>query len=297
MQYATKICLNEKSDLLNQDKKASFLLVYYFLIFLGIAFIRSLGSTDNISLYGVDITQHFILIGSYILIVVPLIWIVSHTRSAIYLFGASPALGILPEFPGLPFLREFSHLMVFISLIAFYRARSKTEFTYWRANQPLLAYASFWVVSLIGVILNFFLLGSFWQFKLGVSALFMVGAYLAMLSLLADGSVSQKITFDRMLDGFIHSTLILAVIGLIVTSLLFLIPYSTGTNGLGNNTIYGLGYFDRMQLLFPGPVYAGIYFAIAICLVIYKMVIGKKDSHFFYFFTVRTVANHGHRIA
>jgi len=232
---------------------------------------------------GVDIAHNLILIGLNILILVPLIWIVLLPPSAIYLFGASPALGMLPEFHGLPFLREFSHLMVFITLIALYRVRSKTEFAYWHANQPLLAYASFWVVSLIGVVFNFFLYGSLWQFRLGVSGLLIAGAYLAMLSLLADGSEFRKMAFDRMLDGFIHSALILAVLGFIVTMLLFLVPYSAGTNGFGNDTIHGLGYFDRMQLLFPGPVYAGMFFVIAICLVIYKMAIGKKASHHFYF--------------
>ena len=228
MKYATKICRTENSTLLNQDKKAFCLLVYYFIIFLGIAFIRSLGSADIMSIGGVDIAHHLILIGLYILIAVPLIWIVQFPRSAIYLFGASPALGMLPEFPRLPFLREFSHLMVFITLIAVYRARSKTEFTYWHPSQPLLAYASFLVVSLIGVVFNFFLYGSLWQFKLGVSGLFIAGAYLVMLSLLRDGGIVEKMAFDRMLDGFIHSAIILSVIALIVIVLLFLTPYSTG---------------------------------------------------------------------
>ena len=118
-------------------------MVYYFFIFLGIAFISSLDSEYIMSFGGVDIAHNLILIGLNILILVPLIWIVLLPRSAIYLFGASPALGMLPEFHGLPFLREFSHLMVFIILIALYRVRSKTEFAYWHANQPLLANASF----------------------------------------------------------------------------------------------------------------------------------------------------------
>lgn len=276
MKYANKICLN-------QDQKV-LLLFYYFIIFLGIAFIRSLGAADIIFIGGVAITNQIISIGLYIFILAPLIWIVAFPLSAFYLLGASPALGMLPEFPGLPFLREFSHLMVFVILIAVYKARSKVVFTYLLANKSLLAFASFLVVSLIGVIFNFFLYGSLWQLKLGVSGLIIAVAYLVMLILLKDGGIVEKMAFDRMLEGFIHSALILAGIGFIVTALLFLIPYSTGTNGIGNDTIYGLGYYDRMQLLFPGPVYAGIYFVTAMGLVIYRLVIEKKVARIFIFF-------------
>jgi hypothetical protein len=59
-------------------------------------------------------------------------------------------------------------------------------------------------------------------------------------------------------------------LGVVAVFLLFATPYSAGTNQIGNNTIYGLGYFDRMQLLFEGPSFAGIYFSIVVAFAIFE---------------------------
>ena len=269
--------LNQIERRINELNINIYVLVYLFMIFLGIAFLRSLGLTESISAVGIDDSEKMILNGVFIVLIgMPLIWVVASPSRATYFLGASPALGMFPELPHLPFLREVTHLMVFVAVLALWRARTNVATTSWRSDKRLLFYSSFLAVAATSVVINYALYSSNWQLKFGVSELLMTAAFGILLNLFREQAAAGEMVFNEMLDGFVHSALIVAGIGLIVIALLFLTPYSAGTTGLGNDTIYGLSYFDRMQLLFPGPVHAGMYFVSAMGLVIYSVVTKAK---------------------
>lgn len=250
---------------------------YLFLLFTGFAALRSAGLAENTLVTWFDSSVRYMLYGVFVFLLgTPVIWMLASPARATYFLGASPALGMFPDLPHLPFLREVTHLMVFVAVLALWRARGKVAAMSWRSDKRLLFYSCFWAVAATGVVLNYALYGSLWQLKLGVSELLTTAAFGILLGLYQEQPAAGGMAFNEMLDGFVHSALIAAGIGLIVVVTLFFTPYSAGTSGLGNDTIFGLGYFDRMQLLFPGPVHAGMYFVSAMGLVIYQVVTKAK---------------------
>ncbi len=53
-----------------------------------------------------------------------------------------------------------------------------------------------------------------------------------------------------------------AIIGGTAIILVVVISFSMGVSGDGRDTIWGLGYFDRLALMFDGPGMAGSYFVV-----------------------------------
>lgn len=246
-----------------------YVLCWFFGVALTCAVLRSVGSFDA-ALSGQNLLGSALTIAVAVAIGLPALWIMQSPGRAGYFLGASPALGIFPLFPHMPFLYEFTHLMLFTAAVAFWRGGIRHHATAaWAA--PVILYVLFAVLSVISVLLNYYLHESVWQLKVGISALFAVLAFAWLLvGMTRLGSYAPS-PADEILRGFLHASIGATLIGIVAVVLLFVTPYSVGTNTIGNNTIYGLGYFDRMQLLFEGPSFAGMYFIVVTGLTIYAM--------------------------
>lgn len=250
-----------------------YVLAYMFLLFLGFAFARSTGYPDAASL--LVKRGPLLLSGLFLLLIaLPIIWIVVVPSRTAYFFGASPALGMFPSVPHLPFLQEVTHLMVFVAIASLWRALPPS---FRRLDSRLWIYFAFVAIAVASVIVNFAIHGSLWQLKLGVSNLLMLSAFGVYLLLLHQNCTDRRGMFVEMLNGFMHSAFWATGIGLATIVLLFVIPYSSGTNQIGNDAIFGLAYFDRMQLLFVGPTFAGVFFVVAMGFAI-SLAAGKKGS-------------------
>lgn len=250
-----------------------YVLAYMFLLFLGFAFVRSTGYMDAASL--LVNKGPLLLSGLFLLLIaLPLTWMVVVPSRTAYFFGASPALGMFPSLPHLPFLQEVTHLMVFVAIASMWRTRPLIS---GRLDSRLWIYFVFVGIAVASVMVNFALHGSLWQLKLGVSYLLMLSAFGVYLLLLHQNYTDRRGMFIEMLHGFMHSAFWAMGIGLATIVLLFFIPYSSGTNQIGNDAIFGLAYFDRMQLLFVGPTFAGVFFVVAMGFAI-SIAAGKKGS-------------------
>lgn len=253
----------------NNEAHNTYVLGWLFAVSLACAVLRSVGTFDA-PLHWQNPSDSTLVISLVIAIGMPTLWIIQSPGRASYFLGASPALGIFPSLPHVPFLHEFTHLLLITAAVAYWRGRQHRLMPA-TLTTPVLLYVVFAVLSIASVLFNYSMHQSIWQFKVGISGLIVVVAFAWLLLELAGSEPNERAPFEDILKGFLHASIGAAIIGVVAIILLFVTPYSTGSNGLGNNTIYGLGYFDRMQLLFEGPSFAGMYFVIAIGLAIYAI--------------------------
>lgn len=262
---------DQKTKKLGPDNGAHniYVLCWLFVVSLACAVLRSLGMFDA-PLDWQKLSDSALAISFVVMIGLPALWIAQSSGRASYFLGASPALGVFPSLSHVPFLQEFTHLMLLTAAVAYWRERQhRITPPAWTA--PVLLYAVFAFLSIASVLLNYFMHESVWQLKVGISGLFAVVTFAWLLVGMTRLGPNVPSPADEILKGFLHASIGATLIGIVAVVLLFVTPYSTGTNTIGNNTIYGLGYFDRMQLLFDGPSFAGMYFVVVTGLAIFAM--------------------------
>ncbi len=201
-----------------------------------------------------------------------MVWISGSERRASYFLGTSPALGTLPHLPYLSSLQQFTHILLIVVLVAACRSGRLNLTALKKQNilssQAILVYFAFLGVAAISVLVNFMQMGSVWQIKVGISSIVVPCVFGLYLVSLATDKTHASMVQSELIKGFLHSLLILSVVGVVVILLILTTPLSMGTNNVGNDTIFGLGYFQRMQLMFTGPTVAGIFFVISIPFVL-----------------------------
>lgn len=192
---------------------------------------------------------------------------------ASYFLGASVALGAFPEIPKLSFLKDVTHLALIVFVVAHWRGLEMSFRLRSLADQRLRCYALFFFVASVSVGANFLLRGDIWQLKVGFVGLLVLGLlFIAIFEIL----VSQDSSiFAQLYRGILDSAMIAAMIGGIAIILLVVTPFSMGVAGDGRDTIWGLGYFDRLTLMFNGPGVAGSYFVVAMAVGIHEL---SRDS-------------------
>lgn len=262
---------DQKTKKLGPDNEAHnmYVLCWLFVVTLACAVLRSVGTFDA-PLDWQNPTDSALATSLVIGIGLPALWIAQSPGRAGYFLGASPALGVFPSLSHVPFFQEFTHLMLLTAAVAYWRAgqRRPTSAT---VTAPVLLYAIFAALSIASVLLNYFMHESVWQLKVGISGLFAVVTFAWLLVGISSLSPHGRPPANDILKGFLHASIGATLLGVVAVFLLFVTPYSSGTNTIGNNTIYGLGYYDRMQLLFEGPSFAGMYFVIVAGLAMYAM--------------------------
>jgi hypothetical protein len=96
-----------------EDNKINFYVIVYFtILFLCFAYIKSLDQSTEIIINNLKSINAVLLISIFL----PLIWVVALPSRCLYLLGASPALGVFPEFNFAPFLKEFTHFVMLLTL-------------------------------------------------------------------------------------------------------------------------------------------------------------------------------------
>jgi len=196
-------------------------------------------------------------------------WAVQTPNRAAYLLGGSAALGVFPSIPKLPFLPDVTHTALILFFIANRRCWSAWKEIPKFIDIRIKSYTVFLFIAVVSVAINFAIRGDVWQLKVGLSGLFLLVTLLLTLCVMA---VSQATgIFNQLRDGFLDSAQILAAVGCIALILLLVTPYSTGFAGDGQDTIFGLGYFDRLKLMFDGPGIAGSFFVLAMSFAVHAL--------------------------
>ena len=266
-------------EYLDDNKLHLYLIAYYIFLFICLAYLKSLDQTTEINVN----QENFKYLKSVntillIFIAIPLIWVVRLPTRCLYLLGASPALGVFPEINFFPFIKEFTHLVMFITLYSLVQ-QGKNYFL--EINKRTKIFFSLWLFSAFSVLLNYALYSDAWQLKVGISDLVLFAVFCGLLLFLDNKIIESKLALEILLRGFLHSIILISIVGIAITIVIAQIPYiyndpssgivMKGANGIGNYTIYGLGYFNRLTLLFPGPVYAGVFFCLGTALTIYHL--------------------------
>jgi hypothetical protein len=192
----------------------------------------------------------------------PMLLLTRNQSRLFWLAGLSCSLGTVPLLPLLPFLRDYTHLTILILSITI--GRSLFRLVPLSSVPPFaaffLSYIAFCIFSLIA---NFGLFGNVWQLKVGIAYLILFGAFALVIYAVSVAPAKAEPRFDNMLDGFVWGVAGQTLVALVAIPALFYVPFS-----IGNDTVFGIGYYDKYKSSFSGPVSLGMYFVISVPLLL-----------------------------
>lgn len=230
-----------------------------FAVFVALGVLRSMGWSLT-STVGEGVSGGVALVGCALLSALGalFVWAVQAPGRATYLLGGSAALGVFPAIPKLPFLQDLTHVMLLLFVVANWRSLRALRKIHTPVDLRLAAYLAFLLIAALSVAVNFLQRGDVWQLKVGLSQLLLLGTLLMVLFVMFFSSAPT--TFNLLRKGFLDSAQLAAAFGCVALVLLVVTPYSSGLTGDGQDTLWGLAYFDRLKLMFDGPGVAAIYF-------------------------------------
>ncbi|MFT4276112.1 MAG: hypothetical protein QM576_07110 [Rhodopseudomonas sp.] len=142
-----------------------------------------------------------------------------------WLTGLSVSLGTLPSLPLFPFLRDYTHLVILVWLLASWRSLW-LRISLQRMPLFVFIFIGYTAVCAISAVVNFAIFHNTWQIKVGAAYLILFGAFAAMLYVLAAEPDKAEARLDNLLDGFIWGGGGQVVIALVAVPLIFVFPYS-----------------------------------------------------------------------
>jgi hypothetical protein len=201
----------------------------------------------------------------FLALIVPTVFVLRKDTLTAWFVGLSVAGGTVPSLPLLPFFQDYTHVVVILwaVILSFTPLKEKSD-------RPLplfiLCFIFFMIICAISWAVNFWKLGNVWQAKIGIVYLVQYGALAVILYSVATRKDEVRSRFHALLDGFVWGAFGQALLSLIGVSLLFYLPYAQG-----NDTIFGLSYYDRFKSTFHGPVALGMFFLSSLPLVLLWM--------------------------
>lgn len=174
-----------------------------------------------------------------------------------WLLGVSGAIGVVPKLPLLPFIQEYAHLVIVLTAISLVvtgpRSRS------FRDCGAVKIYVAYLAVCAVSTTLNWFLFQNLWQLKVGLAFLILFGAFAVVLVTTSGAAERREKAFADMLEGAVGGFLAQGLICLVTIPLLFLFQSHEG-----NDTVFGLAFYERIKSTFPGPVNFGMFLLISV---------------------------------
>lgn len=182
-----------------------------------------------------------------------------------WLLGLGSTVGILPEVPTIPFVRDNAHFLIILSAAA--------VVLHWATFHPkehssncARTYAGYIAVCGMSVIVNFLLYQSIWQLKVGISFLIFFSALAVMIVSVSCANESRWETVESLVEGLAWGAIGQSVIAVLALPLLLSLPFEEGAD-----TLFGLAYYDRYKSTMPGPVNLGMFFVAVLPLVLLWM--------------------------
>lgn len=197
-----------------------------------------------------------------LLFVFPVIRMARTMPDLFWLLGASVTVGLLPSVPLMPYVREGVHLVLLVGAVAII-VRREPFFPGLRQSSLVQLYVAYLGICILSIAINQVLGGDVWQLKVGIAELILYVAFAVVLSVLATYANRDMNLLTPLIDGFLWAVFVQATVAAVAIVLVVVSPYSAG-----NDTVFGMGYFDRMKTTFSGPDHAGVFFAASIPLVI-----------------------------
>ncbi|MDA9508825.1 hypothetical protein XI09_30135 [Bradyrhizobium sp. CCBAU 11386] len=191
-------------------------------------------------------------------------------KDRFWLLGLGSTVGVLPELPTIPFVRDNAHFLIILSAAA--------VLLYWttfrlkeRAPGFARIYTAYLVVCAASTLVNFLLFQSVWQLKVGLSfLLFFSMLAILILEVSSDGKGRWEVV-NGLVDGLAWGAVGQCVIAVFALPLLFILPFEQG-----NDTVFGLAFYDRYKSTMPGPVNLGMFFVAVMPVVLLWMRRGSS---------------------
>ncbi len=199
-----------------------------------------------------------------LLFLFPILRAIGSIDRLVWMLGASVAVGFLPGVPLMPYVREGAHLVFIVTALVIVVRKYPFIFSGLRRSLPLKLYFGFLVLCALSIAVNHLLGGTVWQLKVGIAELILYGAFGVVMAALAAPVPSARDNLANLIDGFAWAALGQAIVALAAIVLLLETPLVPG-----NDTVLGLGYWDRMKTTFANPDQAGVFFAVTISLLIW----------------------------
>ncbi|MCG2630706.1 hypothetical protein L6654_29150 [Bradyrhizobium sp. WYCCWR 13023] len=201
----------------------------------------------------------------------PSILFFTFRKDRFWLLGLGSTVGLVPELPLIPYIRENGHLLIILSAIA--------ALLYWAMFRPektpgfARVYAAYVVVCAASTIINFVLYQNVWQLKVGISFLIFFTALAVMISGVSRAGISRWNVVEGLVEGLSWGAIGQSAIAIVSLPLLFILPFEDGTD-----TVFGLAFYDRYKSTMPGPVNLGMFFVAAMPLVLLWMRWGNSKA-------------------
>lgn len=182
-----------------------------------------------------------------------------------WLLGASVTIGLLPRVPLMPFAREGVHLLLLIGAVSMVCRRIRLGEAI-GASLPLRLYFAYFGICVISILVSQ-LAGAagVWELKVGVAELILYGAFGLVITRLS--AMRNPGTFPpaaTLIDGFAWAAIAQVLIAPVAIALAIANPLVQG-----NDSLFGMGYWDRVKVTFSGPDHAGVFFAASIPLLLW----------------------------
>jgi hypothetical protein len=210
-------------------------------------------------------------IGFMALLLLPIILSFRSLNLLLWLMGASVIVGTVAYVPLMPYIREGVHLVFCVTgLRLIYTLKNEGRALAVREGnglaQPFFVaclFFCFFCMAIFSVALNWSLSGSIWQLKVGISEAILLGAF-GIVFVYLSVFESPSDLLRTIVDGFAWAAIAQIPLSLVAIVLLIITPLVPGSD-----TVYGLGYWDRMKTTFSGPDHASAFFVASVPLLVW----------------------------
>lgn len=263
---------SEAQDILESDLVKFILAAFLFLVMLAWCSVRSHylgGGRDDV---GDNLVPIWIRACVLVALTIPVLVALKQDRQLSWLVGLSAAVGSVPLLPLLPFLRDYTHLAVLAWLLVVPPAfLQRVPISH--VPMFIALYAAYIATCVLSAVMNYVHLHNIWQIKVGGAFLILFGGFGYVMAAIVGQPLRAEARFRSLLDGFVWGAFAQAAIAVVALPLLLLSPFT-----FGNDTIFGLAYFDKYKSTFSGPVSLGIFFVISVPLVLIWMDVKERSS-------------------
>ena len=187
-------------------------------------------------------------------------------ESGLWFLGCVSTLAMTPQIRGLPFVREYGHLVIWA--LVFYLAwdalhgRLRDRITLPRLGQldPVFALlVLFFAEGVASAAFGYARTEWFTGLKINVSELLVHLSILLFMGMVLYGKAGARVAYPALFDGLRLGIMVAIGLGFFGIASIFIKGFSHGTD-----TALGFAYFDRLKSTFNSPDSAGLFYAASI---------------------------------
>lgn len=232
--------------------------------------VRSTWNASGVDSGGVNLVPVGVSVGFFLALSLPVLAALRSMDRLAWLLGASVTVGLLPRVPLMPFAREGVHLVLLaVAALALLRRGAMSGAP--AVSLPLRVYGAYLAACAVSILLAQLAdTAGIWELKVGIAELLLYAAFGLAIVGLSRLDHERGDALGLALDGLAWAALAQLIIMPVATGLAVMTPLVPG-----NDSLLGLGYWDRVKSTFAGPDQAGVFFVLSIPLM---MLWGQRQT-------------------